>query len=173
MEIWKPVIEYEKFYSVSSSGRIRREIEGRGLCKLGKIIKPIRKSYFRGYSRITLCMNGIKKQYSVHGIVASAFIGKRPQYHVINHKDGNKSNNCFENLEYVTPSQNQFHSYQILNRFRCKGSEHGLSKLKEFQVIEIREKFNKGDTHKSLAIEYGMSIYTIGAITRRQLWKHI
>ena len=49
-----------------------------------------------------------------------------------------------------------------------------LPKLKEFQVKEIRAKYEKGQiTHKQLANDYGVSDKTIGYIIRRNTWKHI
>ncbi len=49
----------------------------------------------------------------MHWLVAEAFLGKRPKKHTINHKDGNKTNNDINNLEYVTSSENTEHAIKL------------------------------------------------------------
>ena len=62
-----------------------------------------------GYIKATLCQNGIKKSYSVHVLVARTFIDNPENKPVVNHKDFNKDNNCVDNLEWVTYSENSRH----------------------------------------------------------------
>lgn len=61
-----------------------------------------------GYHEIIL--NG--KPYRVHRLVAEAFIPNPNNLPCVNHKDGNKKNNCVENLEWVTYSENTIHSFK-------------------------------------------------------------
>lgn len=56
-------------------------------------------------------VDGVRTTRKVHCLVAEAFFGKRDL--LVNHKDGNKSNNKLENLEYVTYQQNAIHAYKI------------------------------------------------------------
>lgn len=93
-EIWKPCvyINFEGFY-VSSLGRIRT--------KNGKIIFG---SNNKEYLITSVRVNGIKITRAVHCLVAEAFLGSSDL--LVNHKDGNKSNNRIENLEYVTYQEN-------------------------------------------------------------------
>jgi len=51
--------------------------------------------------------------YRVHILVARAFLGERPKGYIINHIDGNKLNNCLENLEYRTQSYNIYHANKL------------------------------------------------------------
>ena len=54
-------------------------------------------------------------KFRVHRLVARAFLGPPPSllHSHVNHKDFNRANNCIDNLEYVTPSENQIHSYSV------------------------------------------------------------
>jgi len=108
IEVWKPVIGYKKLYSVSSLGRIRRD--GKAMCGTwpGRILKGQKRGKGR-YLNVTLLGNSI----SVASIVARAFIGRKPRKLQINHKDGDRLNNCKGNLEYVTASENIKHAYRI------------------------------------------------------------
>lgn len=57
--------------------------------------------------------NGQKKRCYAHRLVAEAFLDKPSKNHTeVNHKDGNKLNNCVDNLEWVTPQENQQHALQ-------------------------------------------------------------
>ena len=73
-----------------------------------------------GYHKVQIC----RTMFNVHRLVAFAFLGPPPteQAWQVHHRDGNGSNNCLENLEYVTPSQNIFHSHTSLSR-RCSGAK--------------------------------------------------
>lgn len=92
---------YEGLYAVTSDGAVI------GL-RSGKELKPMN---MRGYLRVKLYRNAQPKMYSIHRLVASAFIPNDQGKEQVNHKDGNKSNNNVSNLEWVTQSENQIHAY--------------------------------------------------------------
>lgn len=94
MEVWKNVVGYEDFYQISNYGRIRN--------KNGHILKP---SNTGGYCHISL-RYGRKKEVLIHRLVAEAFIPNPFNYKYVNHKDENKLNNNFENLEWCTAKYN-------------------------------------------------------------------
>lgn len=96
-----PVKGYEGLYSVTTDGRVI------GL-KSKKVLKP---SNMRGYQRVKLYRNACPKVYSVHRLVADAFIPREHDKYQVNHKDGNKANNSVENLEWVTQRENNIHAY--------------------------------------------------------------
>jgi hypothetical protein len=109
-EEWRNVVGFEGVYSVSNLGRVRRNIGNCGT-QAGRILIFV----FRpgGYHGVCLQLRKKNKSKVVHRLVSDAFLGIRPDGLQCNHKDGIKTNNRVENLEYVTPSENMLHSYRI------------------------------------------------------------
>jgi len=104
-ETWRPITQYENTHEVSNLGRIRKIKNGRiyHLCKNNI-----------GYVVVGLRVDGLPaKHYKVHRLVAKAFCPNDLNYPDINHKDGNKENNCADNLEWCTASQNTKHAHRI------------------------------------------------------------
>lgn len=121
MEIWKDIPGYEGLYQVSNLGNIKsldRYVFGiyKDRFIRGKIKKlTINK---KGYLKITLFKNGKGNTREVHRIIAEAFIPNIENKSQVNHIDGNKQNNNVENLEWVTPRENNIHSIEVLEH--CK-----------------------------------------------------
>lgn len=63
-----------------------------------------------GYQRVTLCVDGVVKRITIHRLVALTYLGYSEL--VVNHKDGNKLNNHYLNLEWVTQSENRKHAFK-------------------------------------------------------------
>lgn len=76
----------------------------------GKQLRPSVDKY--GYERVVLTKDGIRKTYSVHKLVALAFIPNPENKTTINHMDGNKRNNNVSNLEWATEKENQNHKWK-------------------------------------------------------------
>lgn len=116
MALWKDVRGYEGLYLVSDEGvviSLPREVRGRNAsCEIvahrkAKTIKP----YLRGrnslmYPAVTLSKNGESKAYSLHRIVAEAFIPNPDCMPEVNHKDENPMNCRVENLEWCDHQYN-------------------------------------------------------------------
>lgn len=102
IEIWKPVVGYEKFYEVSSLGRVRSldRYDSRGHRRSGCIRKLIMEK--NGYLRITLK----DKKHFVHRLVAEAFIPNTENKLYIDHINTIRSDNRVENLRWVTIKEN-------------------------------------------------------------------
>lgn len=113
--VWLPIKGYEGEYEVSNLGKVRslaRVIicsDGTARRRKGKTLKPHVAS--PGYCTVYLAHNGHQSAKFVHVLVANAFLPK-PDYKVeVNHKDGNKENNCVENLEWCTHKENIAHAF--------------------------------------------------------------
>lgn len=113
-EIWKDIPGYEGYYQVSTFGRVRsvdrtvydsvgrvRHLKGQ-LKKLSKLND--------GYIAVSLCLDGIEKHVQVHRLIAITFIPNSEHKPQVNHKDGNKTNNSVDNLEWVTAKENTEHA---------------------------------------------------------------
>lgn len=94
-------------YSVASDGTIKND-------RTNQIIKPQMSN--AGYYRVRLWKDGVSKNYSVHRIVAEAFVPNPLLKPEVNHIDGNKENNNAENLEWVTDVENKRHCREVLGK---------------------------------------------------------
>lgn len=116
-ELWKQLEGYKGLYEISSFGRVKslkRSIpDGRtNAFRTRKEIILSEKQTGR-YKKVILTKNGIRICYSIHYLVAKAFLGDRKNGFVVNHKDLNKQNNKVDNLEWVTSKENYSHAKEL------------------------------------------------------------
>lgn len=165
-EKWRAIPGYEGYYSVSSLGRVRRDLT-RTNGKAGRILRP---DILRlGYKQIRLHKEGKSRRFKVHRLVLLAFVGASEL--ITNHIDCQPSNNRLPNLEYVTYKGNMEHAVKVGHR--AKGHDVNTSKLHEVDVLEIRRLLASGVSGYSLAKRYGISNHTIYSIRHRTIWKHL
>ena len=113
-EIWKNITiqPYCDYYMVSSLGKVKRIKEcskyNNSSKRLGILNQPIGSW---GYKVVKLTVFGNSKSFLVHRLVAMAFLENEKEKKQVNHIDGNKLNNCVDNLEWVTPKENIQHAY--------------------------------------------------------------
>lgn len=128
------------------------------------------------YPFVSVYVNSKRKSLRVHVLVADCFLGERPFKKVINHKDGNPSNNNVNNLEYVTQSYNTKHAIENGKRkynTQANGERCRNAKLNNKQVLEIRKKLLLGYGCMELGKIFSVNRNTILAIKNRFTWKHI
>lgn len=129
-EEYKDIPNYEGIYQVSNKGNVKNI--------LTKNILKIFVNH-QGYAQVTLCKNGKVKLYRVHRLVGESFIENPFNKTQINHIDGNKLNNCSDNLEWCCQSENSKHAYTI-----------GLQKPKKGKYNILSKKVNQYDLEGNL-----------------------
>lgn len=109
VEIWKDINGFEGYYQISDYGNVRSLDRFDGVNhRKGQLLKPTLK--FNGYLQVGLRKHNKRKYFSIHRLVAIHFIDNPENKKQINHIDCNKQNNTINNLEWVTPKENQFHA---------------------------------------------------------------
>ena len=120
-------------YQIGSYGNIRNKDNG-------KIRVPYERNR-TGYVRVILFDGqGGKKRYFVHRLVAQAFIPNPENKPQVNHIDGDKTNNCVDNLEWVTREENMRHAYYVLKKkfgfaYGFGGSDSAWNKGKDIKTL--------------------------------------
>ena len=178
--IWKDIKNYEGEYQVSNDGLVKSlpryityQRKGKGLSAYcpGKILRP---RYTKDrYLGLVISHNGSNETIRIHRAVAQAFIPNSLNLPIINHKDGNKSNNVIANLEWTTYKENTAHAYRngLATNY---GSNHYLSKLRESDVLQIREIYlSKKLYQKEIARMFNVCPSLISYIISNKRWKHI
>ena len=130
-EIWKDIFGYIGLYQVSNFGNVRSFLR-EGEPKTMSIIKDK-----IGYCYVNLWNKGEKKKYSIHRLVAIHFINDPDGKPEVNHKNGVKSDNCADNLEWVTRSENQYHAYLTGLKKPAKSTRGGKYNSRSKPVLQI------------------------------------
>lgn len=135
-EYWRTIPSFP-VYSASNYGRIRNEGTGR-------ILHVYMNT--RGYLTLTLRRNNQQIQQSVHRLVAEAFLGGPHPDLDVNHIDGDKTNNCIENLEWCTREENVRHAVRT-------GLRHG-PRRRAVRIVDTGEEFESiYDCAKHLGVD--------------------
>lgn len=146
-EIWKDVKGYEGLYQISNLGNL--------ISIKHNYIKPIITYKNQRYLRNNLWKNGKCKTFSIHRLVAEAFLPNPNNLPVVNHKDGNKLNNNVKNLEWCTQSHNVKESYRL-----------GLQKISTPPMKENYTPWNKG---KKMSRDYISKNYSTKKVNQYTL----
>ena len=101
-----------------------------------------------GYQIVDLYRDGIRTTHRVHRLVSEAFVPNPNNKPDVNHRDGNKFNNSFDNLEWVTKSENMIHAYELgLNKHHATygmlghKNPNGGRKGNKVKIVETGEIF--------------------------------
>ena len=167
MEIWKDIKGYEGKYQVSTYGNVRNKVTGYVMKK---------RHTFDGYVKVTLTVNYKAKDYRVHRLVAETFIPNTHNKETVNHIDGNKDNNCVDNLEWSSRHEQLEHAYKLGLKKSIRGCDNINAKLTAEQVIYIRTHYkphSKEFGTVALGKKFGVNNTTIGDIVRGVTYKNI
>ena len=140
-------------YLISKEGFVKNE-------KTGRILKT--QNNGNGYQKITLTIKGIQVQKYIHRLVAEYFIPKVKGKKQVNHKNGIKTDNRVENLEWVNNSENQIHAH--LNNLKPNGNKLWNGKFSEKDIKLIFELDKKGVKRFLIAKRMNCSKSTISDI---------
>jgi hypothetical protein len=169
-ERWLPVADTSQRYFISTMGRLLTTGWKGG--NQTRIMKPALDA--RGYLRTMIKKDcGKTGTIKMHRLVAQAYLPNPNNLAEVNHKDGVKTNNAVENLEWMSHLQNVLHSFTIGVQSN-KGSKNPIAKLTEDQVREIRATYvRKKGNRKIFAERYGVAEGTIKGVVLGKSWTHV
>lgn len=160
-EIWKDIPNYEGMYQVSNLGNVRSLHWNHS-----NVIKNLKPFNNGGYLRVAFNTKNAHAKFLVHRLVAIAFIPNPENKEEVNHIDGDKTNNCVNNLEWVTRKENIHHAIRhglrplICTPKRMKGGLNPISKKvvqKNTDGIIVKKWACSSDVSKEL----GYSVHCI------------
>jgi hypothetical protein len=160
-EQWQPLLGFETCYLVSTCGRVYSAYSKR-------LLKPCTKGC---YPSVTLSAGERHKYWPVHWLVIRTFRGPRKQGLETRHLDGDVSNFHLSNLRWGTPQENS--DDKVRHGTMVKGSRHGMAKLSEGVVLEIRKLSKAGLKYREIAALCGIGASVIGGIVRGKTWTHV
>lgn len=165
MEIWKKVVGFEEQYEISNIGNLRSIDRLVDHYKGGKRLYKGTDKNLRlnkdGYFRCNLKNEGKRYDFTIHRLVAIAFLEKPKGKDIINHINGIKTDNRVENLEWCNESENSIHA--VKERLI-------KTKLTDDEALEI---LNSKLSNRKLASIYGVNHTIIWRIKNKKAYKHL
>ena len=118
-----------------------------------------------GYHYVKLWINNKSKAEFIHRLVAKTFIDNPENKPEVNHKDGDKSNNKVENLEWVTSKENKQHAIETGLARYAKSEESGACVYTDEQIKNVCELLVENKISiKEISDVTGVSVHTIYGI---------
>lgn len=178
-EEWLPVHGMEGILDVSNLARVRTRDR---LCKFfrnGKIGTQDRRGCIisscltkSGYCEVSVKIDGIRKKFLVHRLVARAFVPGYGDGLSVNHINGVKTDNRPENLEWVTLAENTRHQWET-GLVDIRGDKSPNRKLSSQRVRAIRSLLSSGIAANKLAVVAGVNPSTIYLIRDGKRWSDL
>jgi hypothetical protein len=164
MEIWKDIKEFGG-YQISNLGRVRTFWNNaRKLTDKPKIRKD---NWKDGYNQMVFKKDGKAYARYVHRLQAEAFIDNPNNLPTVDHIDRNSKNNIVSNLRWAS------YKIQVENSNVPFGERTGSSKLKDFDIPEIKRLVASGMKKKDVAKKYNVGTTTINKVVNGNNWTHI
>lgn len=165
MEVWKDIKGYEGIYQISNLGRVRMLVFRNNRyainkIRMKKIYQPKNK---KDYQKVGLTDKlGRTKKHLIHRLVASAFVPNPLNELFVNHKDENKQNNRYDNLEWCSREYNNQYSFK-LHPERIKSMQ--TKEVEEKRIKKLSKRVNQYNLDKSILIATYSSSKEAGRIT--------
>ena len=137
--------------------------------------KKMKDALKNGYVKNCLVLkDGTQKFYFRHRLVMMCFEPREDQDSLqVNHKDGVKTNNKLENLEWCTNQENRIHAVKLGLAASLKGEQNPANKFKESQVLDIIQDLLHHVPYSIICEKYNCSKSTISAIKNKRNWKYL
>jgi len=166
VETWRPVVNYEDRYEVSSLGRVRSLYKFR----VGQIITQ--RKNLNGYWTVELWRGGESKKFAlVSRLVAMAFLGPGASNEIVLHGPAGKEDNSLANVSWGTYRQNAID--RARDNTLYSGSLHWKNKLTERQVEKIFDFYLIGWDKRWIADQLSVTYQNVHAVLIGKTWKHI
>jgi hypothetical protein len=169
------IVGYEGLYAITNQGEVWSYPKNTNN-KSGKWMK---KDYSRSYTTICLFKNSIKKRFLVHRLVAQAFCHKSDETYQVNHINGNKRDNVYTNLEWVSRSENRLHAWreglQVATDLHIQSAINagiGRRIFNDKEVKSIRQ-FKGKKSQRTIAKMYNTSQAVIQYILANKTYKEV
>lgn len=157
IEVWKQISNYPN-YEASTLGHIRRTF----------VLKQ--RLTALGYLRINL---GESRALAVHRLVATTFIQNPENKREVNHKDGDKTNNCVSNLEWSTSSENKQHAFDTGLRENAKGENCKSTRVAGSIIEAIRSQdFSVRGSMSAFARKHSLRLPYVSQVYNNKYRKH-
>jgi hypothetical protein len=168
---WMPISGYEGLYEISENGGVRsldRTVTCGKHCytRKGRIVKN---GTCKGYLNVALTKNGKTRTYTVHRLVAIAFLGLQPG--VARHKDGDNRHNHWSNLQWGSSKDNS--DDRERHGKTVRGVKSPRAKLSEEKVRELKRLAASGKGPTEIGRLLGMNKARVHEIMKGATWAHI
>ena len=170
-EIFKPIFinGIETHYEVSNRGNVRNS-------NTGKILQPGVSNC--GYLRVGIYYVKDNRQYYIHGsvhrLVAIAFIPNPDNLPEVNHKDGNKTHNWVENLEWSSSSDNDYHAYATGLKKKIYGENSHLHKYSRDTIEKACKLMESGKyVLREISEMTEVPVRMLGFVRLRKSWCNV
>lgn len=156
--------EIKDYYTITDKGEVYSDNSG----LMSTRNKPGTEYQLINFMRI----DNKKQTFRLHRLVMMAFMPIiNANTMEVNHKDGNKKNNCLKNLEWCTPSENQKHAFQNGLQKPRRGEKSNFARLTKADVEKIFLLKKQGLKQKEIAKIIGCSAPNISYIVNKKSWK--
>lgn len=174
---WLPIKDYEGIYEISNFGQVKSKIRKYKNSNIQKdFIKKTRLCKDTGYEMVSLNKSGITKYYTIHRLLAFAFLPNPENLPCVNHINGIKTDNSLENLEWCSYSRNQSHAIQT---GLCSkpplhfGHDHHKAKFNPNIFKEILSLRASGVNIQTILKKFNISQTHYYRVVNKKTWKHI